>query len=222
MKQIKFSFNKTGNILTILSIALLLMTSLQSCKKDDIAPNPLTSAKYRELDNVMHKLWADHLQYTYLTVDAFFNNNTALNAHLARLLKNQEDIGAAVVPYYGQAAGDQLTTLLKGHINGAVPVLTAAKNGDQAELNTAITNWRANGKEIADFLSAANPSNWEQSHIRMHMDDHLTKTIAYSVDLLQKNYGKASTEYDAAFQDMMHFAAQLAEGIATQFPNKFY
>ncbi|HNA90977.1 MAG TPA: hypothetical protein PKZ71_01905, partial [Chitinophagaceae bacterium] len=126
---------------------------MQSCKKDSVAPNPLTSDKYRELDNAMHKLWADHMQYTYLTVDAFFNNNTALNAQLARLLKNQEDIGAAIVPYYGQAAGDQLTTLLKGHINGVVPVLTAAKNGDQAALDAAVANWRQNGKEIADFLS---------------------------------------------------------------------
>ena len=215
------SLKKTGSILRLFSIALVLFTFLQSCTKDSVAPNPLTSDKYSELDNAMHKLWADHMQYTYLTVDAFFNNNTALNAQLARLLKNQEDIGAAIVPYYGQAAGDQLTTLLKGHINGAVPVLTAAKNGDQAALDAAVANWRQNGKEIADFLSAANPANWEQGHMRMHMDDHLTKTITYSVDLLQKNYTKASTDYDAAFQDMMHFAASLSEGIAKQFPDKF-
>lgn len=218
MTTFNISFRKAGYLF---GMALLFLTSLQSCTDDEIAPNPLASEKYHALDNAMHKLWADHMQYTYLTVDAFFNNSNALNAQLNRLLKNQEDIGAAIVPYYGQAAGDQLAILLKDHINGAVPVLTAARNGDQGALEKAVTDWEANGKEIADFLSAANPTNWEQNHMRLHMDDHLTKTITYSVDLLQQDYAKASTDYDAAFQDMMHFAALLAEGIAKQFPDEF-
>lgn len=221
MQQVILSLKKSVGFISIVSAILLLFTTLQGCKKDDIVADPLSSEKYRELDDAMHKLWADHMQYTYLTVDAFFNNNTALNAQLTRLLKNQEEIGAAIVPYYGQTAGDQLTTLLKGHINGAVPVLTAAKNGDQAALDAAIANWRANAKEIADFLSAANPVNWEQGHMRMHMDDHITKTITYSVSLLQKDYAKASIDYDAAFADMMHFADGLSQGIAKQFPDKF-
>ena len=219
MKQL-FAFNKTNfKTSTLFLILSLFALTMQSCKKDVI--DPTTTGKYRELDDAMHQLWSDHMQYTFQTVDAYFNNNTALNASLTRLLKNQEDIGAAIVPYYGQAAGDQLTNLLKGHINGAVPVLEAAKNGNQAALDAAVANWRANGKEIADFLSAANPANWEQSHMRMHMDDHLTKTITYSVDLLQKNYSQATIDYDAAYNDMMHFAHSLADGIAKQFPDKF-
>lgn len=218
MNQLSIVLSK---VVSIFAIAILMTTLLQSCKKDDVASNPLTSDKYQEFDNAMQKLWADHMQYTYLTVDAFFNNNTALDANLTRLLKNQEDIGAAIVDFYGQVAGDQLTVLLKGHINGAVPVLTAAKNGDQAALEVAIADWRVNAKEIADFLSAANPTHWEQQHMRMHMDDHISKTIVYSVDLLQKDYPKATADYDAAFEDMMHFATSLSEGIAKQFPDKF-
>lgn len=223
MKTLKINFQKVGRVLSLLGLTLIILTSLQSCKKENITAsvNPMCSEKYREFDDAMHKLWADHMQYTYLTVDAFFNNNVALNSNLTRLLKNQEDIGAAIVPYYGQAAGDQLTALLKDHINGAVPVLTAAQNGNQAELDVAVANWRANAKDIADFLSTANPENWTQSHMRMHMDDHITKTIAYSVALLQKDYNQASIDYDAAFADMMHFADGLSQGIAKQFPSKF-
>lgn len=214
-------FKKIGRIFLLLFLAFTFIFSLQSCKKDE-AIDPLSTQKYRELNAAMQKLWADHMQYTYATVDAYFNNAPALQANLNRLLKNQEDIGAAIVPYYGQAAGDQLTTLLKGHINGAVPVLEAAKNNDQAALDLAVANWRENGKEIADFLTAANPENWKQDHMRMHMDDHLTKTITYAVDLLQQNYSQAVIDYDAAFNDMvLHFATSLAEGIGKQFPDKF-
>ncbi|HRP89845.1 MAG TPA: hypothetical protein PKX92_07385 [Edaphocola sp.] len=215
----KLRLNAKALLLTTI-LASMFMFTFESCKKADVI-NPITTEKYRDLNNAMHKLWADHMQYTYATVDAYFNNSSALQASLNRLLKNQEDIGAAIVPYYGQAAGDQLATLLKGHINGAVPVLEAAKNNDQTALNQAIANWRENGKEIADFLSAANPKNWEQDHMRMHMDDHLTQTIAYSVALLQKDYPQAVIDYDVAFNDMMHFAASLSDGIAKQFPDKF-
>lgn len=220
MKTIQKQLNTVGKTFVVLMLTAAFLFSVQSCKKED-AKDPLTTAKYGELNSEMQKLWADHMQYTYATVDAYFNNSSALQASLDRLMKNQEEIGAAIVPYYGQAAGDQLTTLLKGHINGAVPVLAAAKNNDQAALDQAVANWRANGKEIADFLSFANPQNWEQDHMRTHMDGHLTKTIAYSVSLLQKDYPNAVSNYDAAFNDMMHFAESLSEGIAKQFADKF-
>ena len=205
-----------------LSLFFILSALLvfSSCSKDE-ETNPLTSEKFIILDNGMQKLWADHMQYTYVTVDAFFNNPEALQAKLDRLLKNQEDIGAAIVPYYGQAAGDQLTTLLKEHITDAVPVLVAAKSNDQEGLNIAVTEWRRNAKEIADFLSAANPDNWESSHIRMHMDGHITQTISYSVDLLQHDYSNAIIDYDIAFDHMMGLASTLSKGIAKQFPDKF-
>ncbi len=161
------------------------------------------------------------MQWTFATVDAFFNNPEGLQTQLDRLFKNQEDIGAAIVSFYGQAAGDQLTDLLKGHINDAVPVLEAAKKNDTAALDKAVADWYANAKEIADFLSTANPKNWAQSVMEEDMKMHITQTIAYSVDLLKKDYVKAIKEYDEAFTHMTHFSTLLSEGIEKQFPKKF-
>jgi len=216
---LNLSKNAKGQFSFLFILATLMLT-FTSCEKDnDISP--LTSQKYTTLDKGMHQLWADHMQWTYATVDAYFNNEGGLQAQLNRLLKNQENIGAAIVPYYGQAAGDQLTVLLKGHINGAVPVLQAARDNDEAALTQAIKDWRQNAQDIADFLSAANPQYWEKDHMRTHMDNHISETIAYSVDLLQKNYDKAVIDYDVAYNDMMHFASVLSEGIANQYPAKF-
>lgn len=214
-----------SSISKVMLVALIssFMFTLSSCKDEDsvVNPGPMTTESYRDFDAAMQKLWADHMQWTFATVDAYFNNQGALQAQLGRLLRNQENIGAAIVPYYGQAAGDQLTVLLKAHINGAVPVLQAAKDGNQAALEQAITDWRQNARDISDFLSSANPEFWEQSHMREHMDDHISQTIAYSVDLLKLDYTQAVIDYDVAFDNMMHFSKVLSEGIANQYPGKF-
>jgi hypothetical protein len=172
------------------------------------------------LYDALRQLWSDHMQYTVMTVDAFFHNNSALQPRLNRLLQNQKDLGAAIVPYFGQDAGNKLTDLLTTHINQAVPVLTAAKSGDQAALQKAENDWYANAKEIADFLSAANPDNWPASATEPMMKTHIDQTTTYAVDLLKGNYAQAVTDYDAAFTHMMSMSDTLAQGIIAKFPDK--
>lgn len=208
---------KTSLLLIVLCAGLF---ALPGCEKDEDT-SPLDSAEYAELNGAMRKLWSDHMEWTYKTVDAFYNNSDALTPSLNRLLQNQKDIGAAIVPYYGQAAGDTLTSLLTTHINQAVPVLTAAQNNDQAALDAALAAWNANAKEIADFLSAANPDNWPTSATEHMMQHHIETTTSYAVNILAKNYEQAIIDYDEAYAHMMELADVLSEGIAKQFPDKF-
>jgi hypothetical protein len=200
--------------------ALVALFVLQGCDNDD-DDDPLTSSKYIESNAAMRELWSDHMQWTYSTVDAFYHDQNGLQAHLNRLLQNQQDIGDAIVPYYGQAAGDTLASLLTTHIQQAVPVLQAAKDGNQPALDQALANWYANAEDIADFLSAANPANWPQTDMRHAMEHHITQTTTYAVDLLKGDFVNAVKHYDEAFDHMMDTADLLAKGIALQFPDKF-
>ena len=204
---------------TLLSLALVTgmivsnaAIACDACGKGDPAV---------ELRSSMQKLWSDHMQWTFATVDAFFHNQNGLNAQLSRLLKNQKELGAAIVPVYGQAAGDKLSSLLTTHINQAVPVLTAAQKGDQAALKKALDDWYANAQEIADFLAAANPKNWNQADMREMMKKHIDQTTAYSVELLKNNYDEAVKKYDEANDHMKKMSDELAMGIIKQFPDKF-
>src|SRR5262249_54661767 len=78
----------------------------------------------------MRALWSDHVIWTRAYVVAAVADGPDQQAAAARLMKNQEDIGAAVAAYYGQAAGVKLTELLKAHISIAVDLIRAAKAGD--------------------------------------------------------------------------------------------
>jgi hypothetical protein len=173
------------------------------------------------LYSAMRQLWSEHMQWTFATVDAFFHNQEGLQAQLDRLLANQADIGAALAPFYGEEAGNQLTELLTTHINQAVPVLTAAQTGDTPALETALADWYSNAEEIADFVSAANPENWPQSATRPMLEGHIDTTVVYATDLLGGDYTSAVEHFDEASHHMMMLADTLAAGIIAQFPDQF-
>lgn len=213
-----FNLSSINRYAGILIAAAIMTFAFQSCSKESI--DPTATASYKVLNANMRKLWSDHMQWTYSTVDAFFNNPDGLNGPLNRLLQNQKDIGAAIIPYYGEDAGGQLTKLLTNHITGAVPVLTAAKEGNNEALTTALNDWYKNAQDIADFLANANP-NWKKEDMRHMMKTHIDQTTEYAVDLLQKDYSKAIKVFDEANEHMLMMADDLSEGIAKQFPEKF-
>lgn len=169
----------------------------------------------------MRRLWSQHMNWTWDTVVAFAEDSPSLPAHLNRLLGNQQDIGDSIAPFYGAEAGQMLADELTIHINLAVPVLTAAKNGDTAALQTALDDWYANAEDIADFLSTANPDSWPQEATREMMKGHIDTTVAYASAALSGDYTAATAAFAEAKAHMMHMADILALGIATQFPDEF-
>jgi hypothetical protein len=137
-----------------------------------------------------------------------------------RLLKNQEHLGAAIVPYYGQAAGDALTNLLKQHILIAVDLLTAAKAGDDAEFGKQDQRWSQNAEEIATLLSGANPY-WPRRDLVDLLNLHLKLTKDEAVARLGANWAADVSAWDDIFTEIMTVSDTLADGVILQFPERF-
>jgi hypothetical protein len=135
-----------------------------------------------------------------------------------RLLDNQVDIGNAIKPFYGKAAGNKLTALLKQHILGAVDLAVAAKAGDQTKVAQASAAWNANGRQIADFLHSANPKHWPTKAMRKMMQVHLDQTLKEAVDRLNGRHAAEVRDYDAVHAHILEMADMLSEGIVEQFP----
>ena len=216
MKKITMIF-----ALVVVAMAVTAQDMHHSAPRTSNDSKQVKSSKYLELNQVMRKLWSDHMHWTLTTVDAFFNEPKQLESKLNRLLQNQKEIGAAIVPFYGQAAGDKLAKLLTEHIELAVPVLKAAQGNDKASLDAALADWYRNANDIANFLSSANPKNWPQTATAPAIKMHITHTTDYSVNILKGDYATSIKGFEEALNHMLMLADTLSEGIAKQFPEKF-
>ena len=181
---------------------------------------PRTAAQVAFHDQ-MRKLWEDHVTWTRLAIVTFADGSPSFGNTATRLLQNQVDIGDAIKPYYGTAAGNQLTTLLDGHINIAVELLQAAKAGDTAAFDDANTRWYDNANQIADFLAAANPNFWPDDTMRAAMKTHLDQTLTEASDELTGDYAGSVAAYEEIHQHILDMADALSAGIMQQFPGRF-
>lgn len=172
------------------------------------------------LSKAMRDLWADHVVWTHNYIVAATSDQPDADAAAKRLLANQDQIGQAIVPYYGQAAGNQLSALLRDHILIAVDVVKAAKANDQVKLRDADQRWHANAGDIARFLSGANP-NWSQQDVLSMMNEHLALTTQATVARLKKNWTEEITTFDKIYDQAMMMADALSNGIMKQFPDRF-
>src|SRR5437763_1489877 len=64
-----------------------------------------------DLRNGMRKLWSEHVMYTRTYIISALATLPDLPSVTQRLLRNQDDIGNAIKPLYGDEAGKKLTAL---------------------------------------------------------------------------------------------------------------
>ena len=185
-----------------------------------MAPMAAPSQAAAALRQDMRKLWSDHVIWTRDYIVAAVAGAPDQQAAANRLLKNQDDIGAAITAYYGKPAGDRLTALLKEHITIAVDLIKAAKAKDDATYKSTDQRWQRNGDEIAAFLSGANP-NWPKATLSDMMKKHLSTTTNEVVARLNGKWDADVAAFDEVYAHILAMADALSDGIIKQFPAKF-
>ena len=81
-----------------ISTLLLFLSPLQA--QMDMANKP---SKSEQLRMAMHKLWEDHIVWTRNVILNIMDDLPGTEQAVNRLLSNQDDIGNAVKPFYGEA-----------------------------------------------------------------------------------------------------------------------
>lgn len=156
-------------------------------------------------------LWEDHITWTRLFIVSAVDGLADVDVTAARLLRNQTEIGDAIKPFFGEAAGKQLTGLLEEHILIAADIITAAKKGNDKEVARTTKTWYRNGNELADFLSDAGIGS--QADLRSMMKGHLDTTLDEAVARLSGDYEAEIEAYDEVRSHIHHMADALADGI---------
>jgi hypothetical protein len=209
---------KIFSAIALSAVVLISNPSLAQMKMKDIKTVSATSTIMLKTD--MRKLWEDHITWTRNVIFCLVDELPGSDQAVKRLLQNQDNIGDAIKPFYGEEAGKKLTELLYGHINITAEVVKSAKAENTMALDEANKKWTANSIEISEFLCKANP-NWKLDDMKMMMADHLTLTTDEAMQRIKKNYDADVVAYDKVHDEILKMADMLSDGIIKQFPEKF-
>ena len=211
----------------VVAAALALVFTLRASAQsggghDHVHTDPLARTEASvEFRDDMRKLWEDHITWTRLAIVDLVGNTSDTQPTVDRLLQNQVDIGNAIKPLYGEAAGDQLTSLLHDHIVIAAELINDATAGDNAAFADAQARWYANANDIAAFLHSASPQAIPLADAQQMMKTHLDLTLQEASDQLQGNFTGGIATYDQVHAEILQMADMISLGVIQQFPKSF-
>ncbi|WP_282141814.1 glycosyltransferase [Cytobacillus oceanisediminis] len=205
----------------VLILGIMLLLPLLTAPGNAAAQKPCITQSEVKFENEFRRLWVDHVLWT----SNYITSATTAGAEdqkqvLARLLKNQEDIGNSIKPYYGDAAGNKLTELLKEHIVIAGEIVEAAKSGQGAKVNQLNKIWHRNADEIAAFLSGANP-NLQNEDVKKLLYTHLELVTDDLTASLVKDWDARIVSIDDGLSHIIMMAGAISDAVVKQFPDKF-
>lgn len=170
-----------------------------------------------DLNMAERQLWIEHVLWTRDFIKSDLSSLEDKDVVLERLLKNQDDIGNSIKPYYGEEAGNKLAVLLREHIEVAVQVVDTAKVGNKADLDKYNKLWYENAGQIADFLNSANP-NYSNKTLKDMLHKHLQSITDQAVARVNKDWKSNIESYDKGQEHMINFDDVLSNGIIKQLP----
>jgi hypothetical protein len=209
-------FSRT--LIPAISFAALVAFAAPVHAHDHHASAAAPTPKAIQTKDALRDLWVGHVFWVRnVAVETLAGNAAAATAAEDQVVANARQIAAAIEPFYGKAASDQLFGLLAAHYGAIKEYLAAA---DKAAQDTAWKKLGANAEEIAKFLSAANP-NLPIDTLRSLLLAHGGHHVQQITQLRAKDYAGEAKTWDAMKQHMYVIADALAGAISKQFPVKF-
>ncbi len=174
-----------------------------------------------KIENEFRRLWIDHVLWTsnYIT-SATTSGAEDQKQVLARLMKNQVDIGNAIKPVYGEKFGNKLRALLEEHIVIAGKIVDAAKSQNEDMVNQLNKEWYRNADDIAVFLNGINP-NLKMEGLKELLYMHLELVANDLSASLSKEWDARIDAIDDGLTHIILMADAISASVVKQFPEKF-
>lgn len=153
-------------------------------------------------------LWDDHVGYTRNAIISILSELPDVEIISQRLIKNQEDIGTFVSPYYSVETVQGYVDLLKNHIIIATDVIKGVEGAED--------QWRINGNEIVNYMHSMNRIFWPAYVVGPMWSKHLDLTIDQVNARNNSMWNDDIKAYDENHIHMSEFSDLFSTGIIYQ------
>lgn len=181
---------------------------------------PTTDTKAAGLRVVLNNLEAQHVDLASAATRAGFDGNANFTATAGALDNNSVAISKAIGSVYGAEAEAKFLEIWRSHITFFVNYTVAAKGGDQAGMDKAVSDLNGYVSAISDLLGGATglPKDAVASLITEHVGLLKTAVDKHGAGDFAGSY---AAQQEARDQITTKIADTLAGAIVKQSPDKF-
>jgi hypothetical protein len=208
----------------LLAAPLLLLASFCFAIPAGASTSPTSADPVAVLETKMalRDLWVEHVFWirSYM-IASEAGDGTQRKVAEAEVVNNAKALAATVTPFYGQAAADGLLKLLSGHWAAVRDYSTATAGHSKTGQSKAVQAITANAREIAKFLSDANPYLPENAVFGL-LSAHGAHHVAQIDQIAANNFRDEARTWNAMRKHMLVIADSIADALAKQFPDRFH
>ncbi|CAN5663236.1 hypothetical protein BH23PAT2_BH23PAT2_06290 [soil metagenome] len=193
-------------------------SSTQQASTSAIEPTSDTGAA--DLRVLLNNLHTEHVELATTATRAGFDGDKNFEAAAASLGENTNQLAEAVTSVYGEEAGERFEEIWASHIGFFVDYTVAAKGGDQAGMDQAVSNLTGYVEAISDFYSSAN-ENLPKEVVAQVVGDHVG-LLKQAVDTYAAGDLEASYDFERQARVQIGGIADVVSGaIVKQNPDNF-
>ena len=201
-----------------LSVPVFFLTGLALPQTISAATD---GASIVETKMALRDLWVEHVFWIRSYVLAAHSSDEAQRkAAETEVLANAKALAGTITPFYGQAASDALLKLLAGHWSAVRDYNTATFAKSKSGQDKAVENLTSNAREIAKFLSGANPNLPEEAVYSLllgHGGHHVTQIN----QIASRDFHDEAATWHAMRKHMLVISDAIADALVKQFPERF-
>ena len=212
---------KSKKYVFFIAVLLILLPVLLAGNSSLISTEKQSKIDSQVFRNDMRMLWEDHSKWTHSFIISILSDLPDQSETAQRLIQNQNEIGAAIKPFYGDAAGDQLAGLLREHALIGATMLQSLRKADAAAFEESVARWYANADEIAQFLHDTNPENWPLRKTKPMLRVYLDLTLEEALARWNGDFAADVAAHDKVHDQALKIADVLSEGIINKFRARF-
>jgi len=174
-----------------------------------------------ETKMALRDLWVEHVFWIRSYVLATHAGDEAQSKIAEKeVVANAKVLANTIAPFYGQPAADTLLKLLAGHWGAVRDFNTATVAKSKSSQDKAVANLTSNAREIAKFLSGANPYLPEDAVFGL-LAAHGGHHVAQSNQIASGDFQDEAATWHAMRKHVMEIADAIADALGKQFPDRF-